>query len=358
MKICVYAIAKNESQFIDRWYNSVKEADYVCVLDTGSSDNTFKKLKQLNIICKQKTYKQFRFDQARNDSMQLIPKDADICVCVDLDEVFVEGWSKILKQHWSNKTTQARYRYTWNFNPDGSEGIVFMAEKIHKNNYFKWKHPVHEILTPTHDFKSNIIDLPNLQLNHHADTSKPRSSYLPLLELSVKENPTNDRNLHYLGREYMFYKRYDEAIQTLKKHLDLPTSVWPLERAASLRYIANCYKQKGEFLNQEKYLHLAILEDNTSREPYFELAQFYFYNKNYEKSAFFLEEMFKIQVRQLNYISSPICWGSLPYDYLSLSYYHLGNINKALLNVEKALKLSQDKRLKDNKNFFLNQLKK
>ena len=31
-KICVYAICKNESQFVKRWYESVKEADYVCVL--------------------------------------------------------------------------------------------------------------------------------------------------------------------------------------------------------------------------------------------------------------------------------------------------------------------------------------
>ena len=88
MKICVYAIAKNESKFIERWYNSVKEADYVCVLDTGSSDNTFEKLKSLNIITKQKKYENFRFDKARNDSMELIPDDTDICVCIDLDEVF------------------------------------------------------------------------------------------------------------------------------------------------------------------------------------------------------------------------------------------------------------------------------
>ena len=35
-KICVYAICKNESKFIKRWYESIKGADYICVLDTGS----------------------------------------------------------------------------------------------------------------------------------------------------------------------------------------------------------------------------------------------------------------------------------------------------------------------------------
>ena len=45
-KICVYAIAKNEEKFVERWVNSMKEADEIYVLDTGSSDNTVKKLQK------------------------------------------------------------------------------------------------------------------------------------------------------------------------------------------------------------------------------------------------------------------------------------------------------------------------
>ena len=254
--------------------------------------------------------------------MKLIPEDADICVCVDIDEFFVSGWTQVLKNNWTENTTQARYRYTWNFNPDGSEGIVFMGEKIHKNKLFKWTHPVHEVLTPTHTFQANIIHLPSIQLNHMADNSKSRSNYLQLLELSVKEKPMDDRNMHYLGREYMFHGKYDKAIETLKKHLLLPTSTWDLERCASLRYIANCYKYKKDLENQEKYLHLAILESNSIREAYFDLGVFYFEQNDYLKSAFVFNEMLKIQTRQLNYMTSPHCWGSLPYDYLSMCYYY------------------------------------
>ena len=49
-KICVYAIAKNEEQFVDRWYESVKNADKIYVLDTGSTDNTVQKLKSHGVI--------------------------------------------------------------------------------------------------------------------------------------------------------------------------------------------------------------------------------------------------------------------------------------------------------------------
>ena len=44
MKVCVYAICKNEEKFIRRWYNSMKEADKIFVLDTGSSDGSFEVL--------------------------------------------------------------------------------------------------------------------------------------------------------------------------------------------------------------------------------------------------------------------------------------------------------------------------
>jgi len=44
MKIVAYAICKNESKFVESWYTSVKEADEVYVLDTGSTDDTKEKL--------------------------------------------------------------------------------------------------------------------------------------------------------------------------------------------------------------------------------------------------------------------------------------------------------------------------
>ena len=44
MKICVYAICKNERQFVERWVRSMREADDVVALDTGSTDGTVEAL--------------------------------------------------------------------------------------------------------------------------------------------------------------------------------------------------------------------------------------------------------------------------------------------------------------------------
>ena len=42
-KIAVYTICKNEVTNVDKWINSMMEADYLCVLDTGSTDGTWER---------------------------------------------------------------------------------------------------------------------------------------------------------------------------------------------------------------------------------------------------------------------------------------------------------------------------
>ena len=53
-KVCVYAICKNEEKFVDRWFNSMKEADEIYVLDTGSIDNTVNLLSKNGVHVRQK----------------------------------------------------------------------------------------------------------------------------------------------------------------------------------------------------------------------------------------------------------------------------------------------------------------
>ena len=215
-KVCVYGICKNEEKFIDTWYNSVKEADAIYVLDTGSTDNTVELLKKLDKVeVTVAKIDPWRFDTARNKSLNLVPEDFDICVCQDFDEVFKEGWRKELEAHWSTSTTRARYNYNWSLDNNDKPIVSFYIDKIHQRKNYKWTHPVHEVLTYTGSDKENMITIDTITLNHYPDQTKSRSNYLPLLELSIKESPEDDRNTHYLGREYMYYGRWEESIDTL-----------------------------------------------------------------------------------------------------------------------------------------------
>lgn len=349
VKIAVYAISKNEEKFVERWVNSMNEADEIYVTDTGSTDSTIELLKQKGVIVNSISIEPWRFDVARNKSLEFVSEDVDICVCTDLDEVFTKGWRKELEEKWTNDTTNARYNYIWSFDENGKPKTSFYIEKIHSRHNFKWIYPVHEVLQYTVKQQQKYITLDNVTLMHYPDKKKSRGQYLPLLELSVKENPNDDRNMHYLGREYMFYKMYDKSIETLKKHLALPSAKWKDERCASMRYIAKCYINKADYEQAEQWYETAIKEAPYLREPYIEYAQLEYELKNWNKVAELIENALKITERPMTYISESYCWGYFPYDMLAIAYFNLNNYSLSLKNAVSAYLLEpENERLKDN----------
>lgn len=349
MKICVYAISKNEEKFVKRWYESMKEADEIYVLDTGSTDNTVKVLKSLGVNVKQEIISPWRFDVARNKSLELVPKDTDICVCTDLDEVFEKGWRNELEKNWTNNTTDARYNYNWSLDENNNPKVNFYIEKIHSRKEHTWTHPVHEVLTYTGNNK-NTITIDSITVNHYPDDEKSRSSYLPLLELSVKEDPDDDRNMHYLGREYMFNERWDDCIKTLKKHIQLPKATWKDEKAASMRFIARSYKAKKDFKNSKIWYTKAIKEAPYLRDGYVERALLAYEEDNYKDIEKYCLKALQIKSHQKVYINETFSWDNTIYDLLSISYYYQKKYLLSLYFVDIALSMNpQDERLINNK---------
>ncbi len=354
-KICVYAISKNEEKFINRWVDSIKDADEIYVLDTGSTDNTVELLKKkgVNVISKKIT--PWRFDVARNESLSLVPSDTDICICLDLDEVISEGWRKALEENWDENTDRIFYNYNWLLDENNIPKVSFYIEKIHKRHGYKWTHPVHEILSLTENKEENKKVVEQITVNHYPDNTKSRSSYLPLLEFSVKEDPDDDRNMHYLGREYMYYGKYQEAITTLKKHLNMEKAVWKDERCASMRFIARSYRYLEKYKEAIYWYEKAIIEAPYLRDPYVELALLYYELKDWEKVIFYSDKALEIKESAKSYINEQFSWDHTIYDLKSISYYYLNNKEKALENINIALTYaSEDERLLNNKKVFEN----
>lgn len=353
MKICVYAICKNEAKFAQRWARSMKEADWVVALDTGSTDDTPQLLRAEGVTVECAQVSPWRFDAARNLSMHLIPAEADVCVCTDLDEEFRPGWRAALECAWTPDATQARYRYTWNFNADGSEGVVFWPEKIHRNGGFRWINPVHEVLKYEGTTPEHIITCEGMQLNHRADPNKSRAQYLPLLELAVSEDPQNDRNMHYLGREYLFCGDWMRCIETLKRHLSLPSATWADERSASMRFIARASEQLGDPANALRWFLRAVAEAPHLREPYVEAALLLYRMEDWHGVLFMVQRALRIEKRPDSYICEAEAWGALPYDLASIAQYHLGEYAAATDLCRRALEYApNDERLKENLRFF------
>lgn len=350
MKIIVYAICKNEEKFAARWAVSMGEADGIYVLDTGSTDKTAEILREKGAHVTEEIISPWRFDAARNRSLELVPRDADICVCTDLDEVFHPGWRRLLEDAWqAGVTTRASYRYTWNFEPDGREGHVFWLDKIHCRQGYRWTHPVHEVLSWEGDGAERRVTVEGMQLDHHPDMEKSRAQYLPLLEMSVRENPEDDRNMHYLGREYLYYGRWDDCIRTLKRHLQLPAATWADERCASMRYIARACRGKGDDLAAEQWYARAAAEAPHLREPYMDWAWMLYAKGDWEGVAFLTGRALAISHRERTYITESAAWGSLPWDLRAIALYRLGRLREALEAAERACDMAPgDERLKNN----------
>lgn len=352
IKVCVYAICKNEEKFIDRWMASVSEADYVAVLDTGSTDNSLEKLKSYPAIVKQELIVPWRFDTARNKALSLVPDDASICVSVDMDEVLLPGWHEKLISAWTDDTTAAQCRFVWHFNEDGSEGGVFWPIRIHHKSDYTWTHSIHEVLNFTGDRPQKVISIPDIQFNHLPDVTKSRD-YLSLLKNAVNEDPHNARDLFYLGREYLYHREWQPCIQTLNTYLTL--SKWNEERCAAYRFIAKAYIGLKQNRDAVSALKKAVQEAPYIRESFIDLAAIYYAQKDWQKTAYYIDKSLKIPMPSHGFINEGYAWDATPYDYGSIAHFHLRHYELSLAYATKCLEYSpEDTRFADNVKFIQN----
>ena len=331
MKIAVYTIALNEASFVERWYQSAKDADYLLIADTGSTDLTVKYAQNLGINVIRIGVKPWRFDDARNAALAALPLDIDYCIALDMDEILLPGWRSELES-LDPSINRPRYKYTWSWNPDGSPGLTYGGDKIHARKGFRWKHPVHEVLT-CQDQENQLWT--KLEIHHHPDQSKSRGQYFPLLRLAIKEDPSDDRNTFYYARELFFHNHYTEAIAQFKRHLDLPKAVWKPERAASMRYLA-----KMEHQDRESWLFKAIAESPISREPRVDLAEHYYLEGRWIECYAMAQSALRITQQPLEYLVESDSWGYLPHDLVAISAYNLNNYSEALEHGKKAVELA------------------
>ena len=355
MKVIVYAICKNEEKHIKRWVESMKEADDIYVLDTGSTDNSVKLLKSLNVHVKEKKYKLFKFDQARNDSLDLLPSDTDICVCTDIDEVLNKNWRKELERIWKSNTDRVKYNLNFSFNSKNEPVMSYYISKIHTRDNYRWKNKVHEVLEFTLNREENVIESNIICINHYPDRTKNRDFYLDLLEQSVKENPTDERNLHYLGREYMYKGEYNKSIDTLIKHINVST--WDEEKSSSCRYISYCYSMLNRDFEREMWIKESIKITPNVKEGYVLLGILYYEQKKYNSAIDALLKADEIKQKSTTYINEEYAWNETTYDILSLCYYYTCDIEKSLYYSKKAHEMNPtDERIKNNYEIFKNMI--
>lgn len=331
MKIAVYAISKNEEQFVKRFCESAKDADIVLIADTGSTDNTVKEAKKYGATVHSISVMPWRFDIARDVALCLLPADIDVCISLDLDEELQEGWREEIERVWKADTTRLRYKFDWGC------GIAFYYEKIHHRKGYHWHHPCHEYPVPDIRTREIWAHTDKLLVVHKPDPTKSRGQYLDLLEVSVKEDPRCPRNAFYYARELTFYQRWLDAIVALNKYLSMPEATWINERCYAMRLLGKCYDE----INQDgrDWFKKATIEAPNTREPWVELAESCYKKQDWKGCYESAKQALTITNKEEVYTMNPAVWGWLPHDLLAISAYHMDLKDEAIIHGKIAVSL-------------------
>ena len=345
MKIAVYAISKNEEQFIESFCKSAKDADLILIADTGSTDKTIEKAKEYGAIVHNIYISPWRFDKARDSALCLLPSDIDVCISLDLDETLEDGWRSEIERIWKPETTRMKYLFDW------SDGVVFHSDKIHSRKGYYWHHPCHETLRADPRLEEHWVSTDKLLISHHPDPSKSRGQYLDILRVASIEDPHCPRNAFYYARELAFKGKHPEAIVALQKYLAMPEATWNVDRSYAYRTLGKSYDEVG--LDGTEFYLKSQKEMPNTREPLFSLALSYYNKKMWQECFDISQQVVAIKDKTLAYTVNPDAYGPQPHDILAISAYHLGLYQEARLHGKLALDLDPNNtRLIQNLQFY------
>jgi tetratricopeptide (TPR) repeat protein len=342
IKIAVYSICKNEQLFAARWAKSAKFADYVIAGDTGSTDNTVEILKSHGVVVHNLNIVPWRFDNARNALLALLPEDVDICISLDLDEILVGDYARELKSN--SQYNRFNYNYVWKFSDTNQRLVEFTTNKIHARHGYTWKYPCHETLVCLGEESFHNCDF---EIFHLPDETKSRGSYLGLLEIGAKENPVDPRCQFYYARELFFTQSYEKSKKIFQEYLSLK-DCWQRERAEAFLYLAKIavFQKKDP-----KKLLLKSLAEEESAGAYFYLGHLQYAEGDFEGAIYNIEKSLK--TLDSSYMNPPELSTSLPFDILAYCYFTLKNSEKARYFIDKALEFEpHNQRLLKNKEYF------
>jgi glycosyltransferase involved in cell wall biosynthesis len=199
MKFTVAIIGRNEEDVILRCLKSVKEADEILYMDTGSTDKTMKEVKKykgsnLKILTPYKWID--NFSHARNACTQQAKNDW--ILTIDCDEQLQKGAVKVIERELKN------YAEMPNFN--GFKLNVMLPNetspqwRVHRKSNL-WTRPAHNRLTTVSGFVPlNVTIIAGQGSSHTYDPNMRRRIITNYLH---RDNPTDAEMWYYLGREYM-----------------------------------------------------------------------------------------------------------------------------------------------------------
>lgn len=226
-------IVKNEEALLSRCLDSVKDkVDAIYIADTGSIDNTVE-------IARRYTPHVFldfvwcdHMAKAFNHVGSKVPKEYDFILSIDADEILISSREEILEAIELAKDT-VRVQMS------GEGGkLDFGFPRLFRNTPdIQWTKSIHKTLNVPGEGEpvGNVKIIYGRSPTHDVDVDRS----LRILERAVESGEDVSRNTYYLGREYWYKQRYQEAIDTFKRYIQISERLDELADAYLI--MAQCY---------------------------------------------------------------------------------------------------------------------
>jgi len=259
----IVMIVKNEAEVITDCLESVKGADAIYIVDTGSEDDTVK-------LCKKYTSHVYKFKwndnfaDARNFALSKCK--TDVAFSIDADEVLKTPIEQI--KNFINSYVFNKYLGITVQTQTDIERLIQV--RIFRTKNVKWINAVHEIITyEGKQFKDRCYNSSfELASGYSPAHKKDPDRNMRILLRQLETNKDDTRSMYYLAREYINRQNLDEAIKLLNSYFQIAYfKDWTNELADACQLLAMCYADKGNIKMAASAAATAILVMPTFRAP-------------------------------------------------------------------------------------------
>ena len=357
-KICVHTIARNESSRIFGWWETVKDADRVVVLDTGSTDdslNKWSKITSPNFVFYQE-FLETHFGNERQRSLDLAMENIDwqnpeiewIIVNLDMDEYMEKDWCDKLKDAWDeNYDCMNILACAHDDIPEEyCELIVF--RKVHSARpEWKWVRKVHETIMNTSKPKDDwIVGSSEVRFIHRQTGT--REWYQTLLQEEYEEEKGEDPLTNtLLCWEALLRNNYQDAYkyacETLEKFMRVPLEeyikAWYGDKLELMALKFQCYFYMIECLENLRDVSFPlnkitdILQEDIESGNFYPFRRFYNeagavyskYHRDFEAIVCYLKAL-QVKSTPPGYLEDRRLYdNSIFYKKLGIGYYYIGD---------------------------------
>jgi glycosyltransferase involved in cell wall biosynthesis len=235
--ISVSMIVKNEETVLEACLNTIKGADEIVVLDTGSTDGT------PDIVRKYTDKYVFgeyvwndNFAEARNESLKRCT--GDWILIIDADEHLEEGGIQKIRD--LIKTIRPGIDGVGFRTISDRGALLHESVRLFRNNVgVQWHGAIHNYLSVRAQLSSDITLYYGYSPAHEKDPDRA----FRILTKEIEKHPEALRERFYLAREYYYRKDWNTAIGHYRMYLE--KAFWVPEKAEAWMQVSRCYNALG-----------------------------------------------------------------------------------------------------------------